>query len=71
METPVVGPIYPEIEVELVGQDGNAFNLLGICKKAMRQAKMPEPVIDSFFEEAMSEDYDHLLMTCQRWFTVS
>ena len=31
-------PKYPDITVELVGQDSNAFNLLGICRRAMKQA---------------------------------
>ena len=29
---------YPEIEVELVGQDGNAFVILGAVRRAMRNA---------------------------------
>lgn len=31
---------YPEITVQLVGQDGNAFNLLGLCLRAMRRANL-------------------------------
>lgn len=29
---------YPEITVELIGQNGNIFNLIGICTHAMRGA---------------------------------
>lgn len=28
---------YPEITVELIGQNGNIFNLTGICTHAMRR----------------------------------
>ena len=31
-------PKYPNITVELVGKDGNAFNILGICRRAMKRA---------------------------------
>jgi hypothetical protein len=29
-------------KVQLVGQDGNVFNLMGICTKALKAAKQPE-----------------------------
>lgn len=61
---------YPEIEVELVGQDGNAFVILGAVRRAMRSAGVSSEEIDSFYDEATSGDYDHLLSTCMRWVTV-
>lgn len=30
-------PKHPEITVKLTGEDGNAFNILGICLRAMRR----------------------------------
>src|SRR5512139_1938909 len=33
---PDTGPKHPEIVVDLIGQDGNAFNVLAIVKKAMK-----------------------------------
>lgn len=45
---------YPEITVQLVGQDGNAFNLLGLCLRAMRQAKLSKEEQDAFYKEATS-----------------
>jgi hypothetical protein len=62
---------YPDVEVELTGQDGNAFNLLGIVKRELRRAGVPKSEIDLFLEEAMSGDYDHLLQTCMKWVNVS
>ena len=29
---------YPEVEVELVGQDGNAFVIMGAVSKALKRA---------------------------------
>ncbi len=66
---PEDGPKYPGITVEIIGQDGNVFNLLAICKTAMRrnriQSQWPE-----FHKEATSGDYDHALQTIMAWFNV-
>ena len=61
---------YPDITVQLVGQDGNAFAILGRCRAAMKKAKLPESEIDNFIKEATSGNYDHLLATCIEWFNV-
>ena len=63
-------PKYPDITVELVGQNGNAFNILGICFRAMREADLPQEERDAFEKEATSGNYDHLLATCIKWFNV-
>ena len=61
---------YPNITVNIIGQNGNAFCILGICKRAMERAKLPQTEIDAFMTEAMSGDYDHLLATVMSWFEV-
>ncbi len=63
-------PKYPNIKVQLVGQDGNAFAILGNCLAAMRRAELPQEERDKFQKEATSGDYDHLLITCMEWFEV-
>lgn len=63
-------PKYPEITVELVGQNGNAFNILGICLRAMRRACLSKEERDKFYAEATSGNYDHLLAICIEWFNV-
>jgi len=63
-------PKHPDIIVKLVGEDGNAFAILGRCRQAMREADLPKDEVDEFFTEATSGDYDHLLQTCMRWFEV-
>lgn len=60
-------PKYPDITVELVGKDGNAFNILGICRRAMQYADLPESEIEAFTAEATSGDYNHLSII-MRWF---
>jgi len=62
---------FPHVEVELVGQNGNAFVVLGACTSAAKKAGLTKEQIDEFTEEAMNGDYDHLLQTCMKWFDVS
>jgi hypothetical protein len=54
---------YPQVQVRLVGTDGNAFLLVGKVRHAMRRAGIPQEEISAVVEEAMSGDYDHLLQT--------
>ncbi len=63
-------PKYPDIHVKLVGQNGNAFNILAICLQAMRRAGLSQEERDAFHKEATSGNYDHLLATCMEWFDV-
>jgi hypothetical protein len=60
-------PRYPEIQVQLSGEDGNAFAILGRTAAALRAAGVPQDEIDAFFAEATSGDYDHLLQTTMVW----
>lgn len=63
-------PKYPDITVQLVGKDGNAFNILGICRRAMKRAHLPESEIEAFTTEATNSNYDHLLATVCEYFNV-
>ena len=60
-------PRYPDICVQLSGEDGNAFAILGRTAAALRAAGVPQEEIDGFFAEATSGDYDHLLHTTMAW----
>ncbi len=53
--------------VQLVGEDGNAFSILGRVQRAMRRAGWPREKIAEFMAEATSGDYDHLLGTVIRY----
>ena len=63
-------PKYPDITVELIGQDSNTFNILGICRRAMKHAGLSETEINEFTKEATNGDYNHLLATCTKYFNV-
>jgi hypothetical protein len=60
-------PHYPDICVQLSGEDGNAFAILGRTAAALRRAGVPKEEIDAYFAEATSGDYDHLLQTTMAW----
>lgn len=64
-------PKYPEIIVELSGNDGNAFSILGICRRTAREAKMDRNEFEVFVTEATAGDYNDLIQTCMKWFTVA
>lgn len=61
---------YPNIEVQLTGNDGNAFAIIGSVRRALVQEKVDSSEVTKFLEEAMSGDYDHLLQTCMKWVVV-
>ena len=58
---------YPEIKVQLVGEDGNAFAILARVKLALRRGGVKPYAIDEFVREATSGDYETLLGTCLLW----
>jgi hypothetical protein len=55
--------------VKLVGEDGNAFAIMGRVIQALRKAGLKDQ-IESFKKEAMSDDYDHLLQTAMKYVEV-
>jgi len=50
-----------DIDVTLVGKDGNAFAVMGAVRKAMRKANVPQEEIEAYQKAAMSGDYNNLL----------
>ena len=64
-----MNPKHPEINVPMVGEDGNAFSILGRVKRIMRRAGI-EDQWDQFHAEATSGDYDQLLRTVMAWFAI-
>jgi hypothetical protein len=63
-------PKYPNITVQLLGRDGNAFAILGRVQGAMRRGGVPQDDIKKFMEEATKGDYDRLLTTVMSWVDV-
>lgn len=61
---------YPQVKVKLVGEDGNAFSILGRVVSAMNEAGLPREKSAEFIKEATSGDYDNLLITVMKYVTV-
>jgi hypothetical protein len=59
---------YPHINIALVGEDGNAFSILGRCTREMKRNGLADKV-DEFIAEATSGDYSKLLVTVMDWFS--
>ena len=51
------------IKVKLVGEDGNAFYILGRVRNALRRNGESKEFIEAFTKEATSGNYYHLLAT--------
>jgi hypothetical protein len=53
--------------VRLVGEDGNAFAILGRTKRALQHAGASAEDVAAFIGEATAGTYDELLATVMRW----
>lgn len=60
---------HPEIAVELIGQDGNAFFIISKVREALNKAGFGEEV-KQFTNEAMASGYDDLLCVVMNWVTI-
>lgn len=58
------------ISVKLIGENGNAFNIIGKVRKEMKRNGVSNDEIDLFINEAMSGDYNNLLRTCMKYVNV-
>jgi len=68
---PSTGPVrYPQVSVRLIGEDSNAFRIMGATKEALKQYGVSAEEIAEFQRQARSGDYDHLLQTCIQWVSV-
>jgi hypothetical protein len=58
------------VGVRLIGEDGNAFAILGKVQKALREAGATKAEVDEYYAEATSGDYDNLLRVSMAWVDV-
>ena len=58
------------VEVELIGKDGNAYAILGEVRKALKKAGHGD-LVEEYTKEATSGDYNHLLQTTVKYVIVS
>jgi len=59
-----------EIEVPLVGEDGNAYAIMGRVMRALEEAGVSKEEIDQYYAESTSGDYDNLLRVAVDWVQV-
>lgn len=64
-------PKYPEIQVQLVGLDGNAWSIMARVSSALEDSGISEEEVEQYLTESKSGDYDHLLRTATEWVSVS
>ena len=64
-------PKYPEIEVQLTGEDGNAFRIISHTLRMMKRGGVPKEDQDAFQKEAMSGDYANVLNTVAKYVHVA
>lgn len=57
---------FPQVTVELSGQDGNGFFIIARTTKELRRASVSNEDIDAYREEAMSGDYDNLIQVTMK-----
>lgn len=53
----------PQVQMELVGADGNAFSILGRFKREARKQGWDAESISKVTNHAMTGDYNNLLVT--------
>lgn len=61
---------YPNVSVQLSGEDGNAMSIIARVRRALKDDGAPESDIEAFSNEAMSGDYDNVLQTAMKWVEV-
>ena len=56
--------------VKLVGEDSNAYYIIGRVKRVLRSAGADQEYINQYLQESMAGDYDHLLQTALKYVEV-
>ena len=60
-----------DIEVQLSGNDGNAFAVMAQVTKALRRAGATPDELSQYQQESMSGDYNNLLRVANEWVEVA
>mgnify|MGYP005819696551 FL=1 len=66
MQIPPVEHERPELQIG--GEDGNAYMIIGRASKAWRGAGLPAEAWKEIEREMVSGDYDHLINTVMKHF---
>lgn len=54
-------------ELDLIGLDGNAFSIMHAARNAMRRFGYSKELQDQYMKEAMSGDYNNLLLVTSQY----
>ena len=60
-------PRYPNITVQLSGNDGNAFAIMATVRKALRRAGVSADEVSEYVKQSTAGDYDNLLRVAMSW----
>jgi hypothetical protein len=58
------------VKVQLSGNDGNAFSVMGTVKQALKKAGASSEELSQYVSDSMSGDYDNLLRVAMDWVEV-
>lgn len=67
---PARTPTYPDVVVQLTGNDGNAMSIMSRVSRALKAHGLAAETVQDFRDEATAGDYDNLLRVVQKWVTV-
>jgi hypothetical protein len=59
-----------DVKVQLSGNDGNAFSVMGAVQSALKKAGATKEELDKYLADSMSGDYDNLLRVAMEWVKV-
>tara|TARA_B110000285_G_scaffold174575_1_gene195774 strand:+ start:148 stop:381 length:234 start_codon:yes stop_codon:yes gene_type:complete len=62
---------YPDVQVDLVGEDGNAMAIMARVSSALRRAGVSREERDAYYEQSTSGDYDNVLRVAMEWVEVN
>ncbi len=66
------GPMFPDITVQLTGENGNIFNLMACVTRAMRDHHLPDEFITRMVSEVMdSGSYEEALRVLGTYVTTA
>jgi len=60
-------PAAMKPKVQFLGQDGNVFNLLGKCTKALKRAGMPQQAKELGEKVCKAQSYDEALQLMMQY----
>jgi len=58
---------FPDAIVKISGVNGNAFSVMGSVLNALRRAGATVDEMNEYKADAMSSDYNHLLLVSMQW----